>query len=86
MSEFIFGVTSRPPSRKQAAMMDKICKEEAGSTKTAGFDEVNLRGGNRAVNGGQYQGCFFANGRGEFENDDLCRRVNARVEREVGSW
>jgi len=76
MSEYMWGVSYSRPSRKIAALMDKICREEGGY----GLNEVNVvQGRTIGVNNGQYQGWFCGPNRGYPFDDQLRDRVEARI-------
>ena len=79
MSEFMWGITYKKPSRANAKKMDRICREEGGW----GFNEVNVTAGfTPGINNGRYQGWFAGPNHGEPYNSDLAKRVNERIKRE----
>ena len=79
MSEFMWGITYKKPSRANAKKMDRICREEGGW----GFDEVNVKEGTTpGINNGRYQGCFYGPNYGSPHDKDLARRVRQRIDKE----
>lgn len=81
MSEFMWGVTYRQPSRAVARKMDAICRAEGGR----GFEEVNVREGScPGINNGRYQGWFSGPNHGGPHDQELVRRVADRIQRECG--
>ena len=79
MSEFMWGVTYKKPSRANAKKMDRICREEGGW----GFDEVNVKdGATPGINNGRYQGHFYGPNYGSPHDGDLAKRVSERIKRE----
>ncbi len=76
MSEYLWGITHKKPSRKEAARMHAICREEGGY----GFVEVNvIKGTVPSINNGEYAGWFSGPNRGSPFDEDLAMAVSNRI-------